>query len=114
MVLPSYLEGFPIVLLEAKSYGVCCLASDISPHKEAIRSGIDGVLFDSVHRRDLTLKLKSLVSNPQSAEMLGKTAREEMEQRPSWEEIVGITVDLYEEVLNERDASSEGNLRPLS
>jgi len=44
-VLPSYLEGFPIVLLEAKSHGLCVLASDILPHREAIKEGKDGIFF---------------------------------------------------------------------
>jgi glycosyltransferase involved in cell wall biosynthesis len=99
LALPSYLEGFPIVLLEAKSYGICCLASDISPHKEAIRSGIDGMLFSSHSHADLTEKLQSLLVDLDSAERLGKRAREEMQKRPSWAEIVQRTVDLYQEAV---------------
>ncbi len=99
LALPSYLEGFPIVLLEAKSYGICCLVSDIPPHREAIRSGIDGVLFDARHRSDLTRKLKWLLSNPARAESLGRRAREEMSRRPSWHEVMGKTLALYRDVL---------------
>jgi len=33
-VLPSYYEGMPIVLLEAMSYGLSCIASDIPPNKK--------------------------------------------------------------------------------
>jgi glycosyltransferase involved in cell wall biosynthesis len=99
LALPSYLEGFPIVLLEAKSYGVCCLVSDIPPHREAVRSGVDGVLFDARDRSDLTGKLKWLLSDSARAESLGLRAREEMRQRLSWGEVVGRTLAVYRTVL---------------
>jgi glycosyltransferase involved in cell wall biosynthesis len=98
--LPSYLEGFPIVLLEAKSYGVCCLVSDIPPHREAIRGGVDGVLFDARNRSDLTSKLGALLSDPGRAASLGKRAREEMSQRPGWDEVAGKTLEVYRAVLS--------------
>jgi glycosyltransferase involved in cell wall biosynthesis len=99
VVLPSYLEGFPIVLLEARSYGICCLASDISPHREAIRSGVNGLLFHADDRSDLTLKLGSLVSDPDMTERLGRTAQEDILRRPGWNEIVRRTLSAYEELL---------------
>jgi glycosyltransferase involved in cell wall biosynthesis len=55
--LPSRLEGYRIVLLEAKSYGICCLASDIDPHREAIDHEIDGLLFKHDDISDLASKL---------------------------------------------------------
>ena len=97
--LPSYLEGFPIVLLEAKSYGVCCIVSDIPPHREAISGGVDGVLFDARDRSDLTGKLGSLLSAPGRAASLGRRAREEMCQRPSWGEVAAKTLEVYRAVL---------------
>ena len=36
--LPSTLEGLPIALLEAMSYGNCCVASDIEENKEALEN----------------------------------------------------------------------------
>jgi glycosyltransferase involved in cell wall biosynthesis len=33
-VLPSYYEGLPIVLLEALSYGLSCIVSDIPANRE--------------------------------------------------------------------------------
>jgi glycosyltransferase involved in cell wall biosynthesis len=99
LVLPSYLEGFPIVLLEAKSYGICCLVSDIPPHREAIRSGVDGVLFDARDRSDLTRKLRWVLSNPGRADSLGGGAREEMSRRLSWGEVVGRTLAVYRAVV---------------
>ena len=36
--LPSTLEGLPIALLEAMSYGNCCVASDIQENREALKN----------------------------------------------------------------------------
>jgi glycosyltransferase involved in cell wall biosynthesis len=98
-VLPSYLEGFPIVLLEAKSYGVCCLASDIAPHREALASGIDGLLFSRDDQTDLTRKLGALLAEPAAARALGITARAAVSKRPRWDEIVERTRGVYRDVL---------------
>ena len=86
-VLPSSLEGAPVALLEARSFGLCCLASDIPPHREAIRSGTDGLLFKQEDRGDLTRKLARLVSDRSLAARLGKAARARADRAPDWDEI---------------------------
>lgn len=60
-VLPSELEGLPTVLLEALSYGNCCLASDIPENQEAL--GGKGLTFRVSDPRDLAMKLKALAKN---------------------------------------------------
>jgi glycosyltransferase involved in cell wall biosynthesis len=98
LVLPSLLEGLPVVILEAKSYGICCLASDIPPHREALRSRFDGLLFDSQDQADLTRKLRSLIENPERARQLGKNAYETVKQRPTWNEVARRSVTVYREI----------------
>ncbi len=98
-VLPSYLEGNPIALLEAKSYGLCCLASDIEPHQELIQPGRDGQLFRSGDRRDLKAKLFDLVENPEEGKRLGKNAREDIRERKTWPEVAEMTLNVYRDIL---------------
>jgi glycosyltransferase involved in cell wall biosynthesis len=107
-VLPSYLEGLPIALLEAKSYGLCCLASDIPAHREAIRHGQDGLLFRHSSLSDLGDKLGSLIDNPQRAEEMGKKAREEVGNRPTWQDVTLKVLEVYGQVLKDQD-SIEGS-----
>ncbi len=44
-VLSSFAEGVPVVLMEAMSTGVPCVAPRINGIPELIRDGIDGLLF---------------------------------------------------------------------
>ena len=44
-VLPSLLEGLPLTLLEAASYGCAVVASDIPPHVEVIGTSRPGALL---------------------------------------------------------------------
>ncbi len=97
--LPSYLEGSPIALLEAMGSELCCLASDILPHKEVITNGIDGLLFDSNIPSDLTRKLKALLSNPEKIDQLGQNAKKKIKNRLKWEDVVEKTEKVYRDSL---------------
>jgi len=97
-VLPSYLEGFPIVLLEAMGYGLCCLTSDILPHRDMIKNGVNGVLFDSKDIDDLTIKLETLLSEPEKIKILAAQAKTQIGQRPTWEKVIKKTEKIYKSI----------------
>jgi glycosyltransferase involved in cell wall biosynthesis len=56
-------EGLPIVCLEAMSYGLACLFSDLPVHREIACGGSAAVLFNAGNPSDLRQKLVSLVSD---------------------------------------------------
>jgi glycosyltransferase involved in cell wall biosynthesis len=63
-VLPSlYGEGLPMVVLEAMANGVPVIASRVEGIPEAVRDGIDGLIFDPADANDLAAKLSSLVGD---------------------------------------------------
>ena len=62
-VLPSDLEGMPLSLLEAMSYGDCCLVSDIPECTEVVED--KAVTFQKSNTADLHKKLQQLCGNPQ-------------------------------------------------
>jgi glycosyltransferase involved in cell wall biosynthesis len=94
-LLPSRLEGFPIAILEARAYGLCCLASDIPPHREIIRDGWDGRLFHYGDRADMTNRWRELIARPEQTAEMGRRARTEAAGRPDWDEIARRTSALY-------------------
>lgn len=91
--LPSVIEGLSIALLEAMSYGICCLVSDIEENREAI--GDCGVTFESRNPDSLGRQLKWLLSAPQVTEALGEAARERVRRHYSWDVVTGQMEELY-------------------
>lgn len=59
--LPSDIEGMPLSLLEAMSYGCKCLVSDIDENKQIVKR--DGILFKKSDIDDLENKLKNCINS---------------------------------------------------
>jgi glycosyltransferase involved in cell wall biosynthesis len=98
-VLPSSLEGHPIALLEAKSFGCCTIASDIPPHREVIKDGVDGFLFRASDQDELTKVLVRLIGDPGIVERVGKASCAGMKKRPTWTEVEDLTDRVYRSAL---------------
>lgn len=97
-VLPSDLEGMPISLLEAMSFGRKCLVSDIPENKEAC--GDHAMYFHKSDVEDLKNKLQEAIDNPSTF----KSDYEIMNycyKRFNWNEVTSASVRLYiDAVLN--------------
>lgn len=94
-VLPSDIEGMPISLLEAMSYGKKCLVSDIKENVEVIKD--IGVSFRKSDVGDLTKKLDEIL-NSDSFDLDSEKLIEYIEQNFSWDEVVDRTLEIYEKL----------------
>ena len=65
LVLPSFMEGLPIVLMEAMALGVPVVAPRVAGVPELVQDGIEGLLFTPSDWSDLADKLEALVLNVQ-------------------------------------------------
>lgn len=92
-VLPSDLEGMPMSLLEAMSYGNCCLTSDIPECTEVI--GDHGVTFRKSDVDDLVTQLGMLLSNHDRVAALQSSASNYITSKYSWDKVVDQTLALY-------------------
>lgn len=91
-VLPSDVEGMPISLLEALSYGRRCLASDIPENREAAKEY--SMYFKKSDVDDLALKLRSALDEPDKF----KNKQEIMDychKRFDWNKVTGASLRLY-------------------
>jgi len=63
-VFPSYKrEGIMTSLLESSKFGSCIIASDSCSNREFIKNGKNGLLFNARDPKDLSKKIKIVVSN---------------------------------------------------
>jgi glycosyltransferase involved in cell wall biosynthesis len=101
-VLPSCLEGLPIAVLEASSYGVPSLASNLPPLEELIKNNLDGFLFDKNNYEDLKLKLSAILKMPhQNMSDIGSCAMKKVKELYGWDTIAKKTEDLYLKLLKQ-------------
>ena len=93
-VLPSDLEGMPISLLEAMSYGNCCVVSDIDECTEVVED--KAIIFEKSNVSDLQNKLQMLCDNNDFVGRYKSEASEFICRKYNWEDVVDKTLELYE------------------
>lgn len=91
--LPSDLEGMPLSLLEAMSYGNCCLTSDIPECAEVVED--KAVTFKKSDVKDLKEMLEWIVTNPDEVKKYKATAMDFICEKYSWDDVVNKTIAIY-------------------
>lgn len=91
--LPSDLEGMPLSLLEAMSYGNCCLVSDICECVEVIED--KGVIFKKSDINSLRDALQELCNNETVVRKYKEVASNFICKKYSWDDVVEKTLALY-------------------
>lgn len=92
-VLPSDLEGLPIVLLEALSYGVPVLASDIAPNVEVL--GGHGRYFAAGDVAGLSVALLKCLGNGDEMRTEAHTIAERALRDYDWDRVADETARVY-------------------
>lgn len=92
--LPSDLEGMPLSLLEAMSYGNCCLTSDIEECAEVVED--KAILFKKSDIDNLKEKLQYACDNPDEVKKLKDGAADFICQKYNWDAVVEQTLKLYQ------------------
>lgn len=96
-VLPSDLEGMPLSLLEAMSYGNCCVVSDIPECAEVVED--KAMVFHKGDVTDLMEKLQSLCSSREKVEQYKASAADFICHKYNWEDVTNRTLTLYRKEL---------------
>ena len=91
--LPSDLEGMPLSLLEAMSYGNCCLVSDIPECAEVVED--KALIFKKSDVKDLREKLQDACDHPEMVMKMKKQAADFICEKYNWDEVVKKTMKLY-------------------
>lgn len=99
-VLPSDLEGLPIVLLEALAYGTPVLASDIPPNVEVL--GDEGRYFPAGDAEKLGQALMEALAGREQAKQSAMADAPSVAKRYDWDEVAKETERVYEAALGQR------------
>ena len=91
--LPSDLEGMPLSLLEAMSYGNCCLVSDIPECAEVVED--KALIFQKSNVEDLQEKLQDACDHHEMVMEMKKHAADFICKKYNWDEVVKETMKLY-------------------
>jgi glycosyltransferase involved in cell wall biosynthesis len=99
-VFPSYREGFPNVVMQAGTFDLPCIVTDINGCNEIIVPGENGVIIPPKDKEALQAAMLRLMEHPEEREHLAGNARrmieERYEQQRLWKEIAKT----YEELLS--------------
>lgn len=105
-VQPSRLEGLPLTLLEAASYGLPVVASDIPPHQEVLRfDGPGRRLFRDGAEDDLIRALNLLLADLAREREGAQTLRERVAMEYRWDTAAWELDRLYQDLVR-RDRSA--------
>ena len=91
--LPSDLEGMPLSLLEAMSYGNCCLVSDIPECAEVVED--KALIFKKSDVDELREKLQDACDYPEKVMEMKAQAADFICKKYNWDTVVNETMKLY-------------------
>ena len=92
-ILPSDIEGMPISLLEAMSYGNCCLVSDIDENAEVLET--HGEKFSKCNVNSLYKKLCELIQDKDKVQSYRQNVLYYVLNKYNWDKVVEQTEKLY-------------------
>lgn len=96
-ILPSDVEGMPLSLLEAMSYGNCCLVSSIPECTEVVED--QAVVFEKSSVSALRDAVQKLCDEPETVAGYKAAARVFICDKYNWDEATKKTLELYDESL---------------
>lgn len=99
-ILPSEIEGMPLSLLEAMSYGKLCLTSDIQENTD-VTDG-HGICFINKNVDSLTAVVNDVIMRQRELrakeEYCSNTIKASVSERFNWNQIVKRTLQCYESI----------------
>ena len=99
LVIPSLLEGFPMVTLETMAMAKPIIATNIDGITEQITDGVDGILVPPKNPSALAKAVIRVLNDKETARNMGLAARKKVEQEFSVGKMVAETEKVYMSLL---------------
>lgn len=95
VVLPSYREGLPKVLIEAAACGRAVVTTDVPGCRDAIEENVTGILVPPRNAKAVAEAVRKLVLDPEMRMRMGRAGRLLAEREFAIEKIVSQHMDIY-------------------
>lgn len=99
LVLPSYNEGLPNVVLEAMACGLPVIATEVGGIPEAVEDGLSGILIPPREVIALSDAVERLIVNPELRRQMGFRGKEIVESKFLWDDTATKFNELYRSLL---------------
>ena len=103
IVLPSYGEGFPKILIEAAACGKAIVTTDVSGCRDAIIPGITGLLVQKKNTEELVAAIFFLINNKKKYTSMCKKARKFAEDSFDVTSVVTKHLSIYRKLYNSKN-----------
>lgn len=101
-VLPSYVEGMSLAMLEAMAAGLAVVASDIPGNRTLVEHQTHGLLVPTHDPSRLADALRRVLEHPDLAQQLGCAARRRVEAEFSLEQTTRQHLELFAELIGKK------------
>jgi glycosyltransferase involved in cell wall biosynthesis len=95
-----YREGLPRTLLEAAATGLPLIGSDMPGVREAINSGVNGILIPPRDSNALALAVEELADDPDKSERYGSESLNRAKNEFDHHRVVGEYLKMYDDLWN--------------
>ncbi len=98
LVLPSYREGFPNVLLQAGAMGLPSIVTDVNGSNEIIVNGHNGTIIPKQNTDALLSAMRDMVSSPEKTAKMAEQARPMVAARFAQQDVWRAILKMYKQL----------------
>ena len=111
LVLPSWREGFPNVVLEAAASGVPVIAADSTGSRDAVVQGVTGFLIPPGDPGAISKAAVKLIDDPTLRERMSGAARRWALDHYDHRQVMSLTVRFYQSLLSSNSIKAAAGKR---
>jgi glycosyltransferase involved in cell wall biosynthesis len=109
LVLPTYNEGHPYVILEAMSAALPIVSTSVACIPETVRDGVEGLLVEPGDIQALADRIGRLLSDASLRKRMGEASRQRFLEEYTYDQFWGKMKAVFAEILE-----SEGDAEPIA